>query len=217
MLEYEFKEESRLDNYILKKMKEEINKDKSYYYIMPKDLYVGNYIGFKDNDNMDKFFNLDLYNIYFIIFPNKTAYIFSYICGILLFLLYIIAIPIIHEKGIDKSPILTFIILSAPYLLSFVGFFIYTIYEYYNIYVDKKPFDIVQIKADEFIENLLNEITDRHMEEKYVEIILILFSCSFCVFIIAVILFRMSFMKTSAEIEEKKAQTESKEYLLKDK
>ena len=57
--------------FIEKKMSEKINEDKSYRNISDN-LYAGNYIGFKDSSQMEKFDKLDLYTTYFTLFPNTA-------------------------------------------------------------------------------------------------------------------------------------------------
>ena len=74
------------------------------------------------------------------------------------------------------------------YLAFFTGFYIYCIYEYFNIYKKRNPEDLLNIRADYFIEDLLNEIYNRHSDKKYILTIIILLSFSLIINIIAWIL-----------------------------
>ena len=64
--------DDKVNKYIRGKFNEEINLDKSYKKIYDN-LYVGNYIGIKDDANMFNFNNMNLYESYFTVFPNLTS------------------------------------------------------------------------------------------------------------------------------------------------
>ena len=64
--------DDKVNKYIRGKFNEEINLDKSYKKIYDN-LYVGNYIGIKDDTNMFNFNNMNLYESYFTVFPNLTS------------------------------------------------------------------------------------------------------------------------------------------------
>ena len=70
----------------------------------------------------------------------------------------------------------------------FISYFIYCLYEYFNIYKNNNPKDLRNIKVDSFIENLLEEINDRHLEKIYIIVLIILFSLAIIIFILAWIL-----------------------------
>ena len=89
-----------------------------------------------------------------------------------------------------------FIFVSIIYLSSFIGFFSYILYERSNIYYDKNPYELKQIKADPFIEDLLKEIQDSLFGLDKINIIIILFSISIVLFIIdTIIACRMAYKK----------------------
>jgi hypothetical protein len=75
-----------------------------------------------------------------------------------------------------------------PYLIFYIGYFVYIVYEYVNIYQRLKPFDLRDIKADPFIEEFLEDIESRHFSEITVIIIITLYSASMCTFLLAWIL-----------------------------
>ena len=74
------------------------------------------------------------------------------------------------------------------YTSIFTGYFIYCLYEKNNIYNNRNPEDLLYIRADFFIEDLLNEIYNRHSDKKHILTIIILLSCSMFIYIIAWIL-----------------------------
>ena len=67
----------------------------------------------------------------------------------------------------------------------FIGYFVYILYEYNHIYKDLNPENLLKVKADEFIEYLLLDIYNRHFGEGLILSIIILFSCSMFIFILA--------------------------------
>ena len=82
----EYYGDSEVTEYIKSRFNERINIDRSFKKIY-KNIYVGNYIGFKDYSNMNNFNNTDLYESYFTVFPNDAAYFCCYICLIVIFFL----------------------------------------------------------------------------------------------------------------------------------
>ena len=52
----------------------------------------------------------------------------------------------------------------------------------------RKPENLIKIKADAFLEHFLSDIYDRHLDEKFILSIIILFSCSMLIFLVAWIL-----------------------------
>ena len=185
--------DSKMTNYIYDRFNDDINIDKSYKNIYDN-FYVGNYIGFKDISNLNEYINHDLYESYFTVFPNLTADIFCYISSIVMIILIIYSfIRFCHKdipnEGFDSSAVLSAkLMLIIPYLIIFIGYYIYIIYEYFNIYKNNNPKDLKNIKADSFIENLLEEINDRHLEKIYIIVLIILFSLAIIIFILAWIL-----------------------------
>ena len=70
-------------------------------------------------------------------------------------------------------------------MIFFISYFIYCLNEYFIIYKNRNPEDLITIRADFFIENLLNDIYIRHLDKSYIFSIIILLSCSVLINIIA--------------------------------
>ena len=182
--------DEKMTEYIKKKFNEDINIDKSFKNVF-NNFYVGNYIGFKDFTNMSNYENIDLYESYFTVFPNLAADVICYFSIIALIGLIIFSIiRFRHEDKVkeDFDPncvLCTKLAIIIPYLIIFIGYFIYLIYEYFNIYKHNNPEDLKKVRADAFIEYLLAEIYDRHLKEIFIFTIIILFSCSMFLFLLA--------------------------------
>ena len=185
--------DDKVNKYIRGKFNEEINLDKSYKKIYDN-LYVGNYIGIKDDTNMFNFNNMNLYESYFTVFPNLTSDVFCYFCLVAMICLTIFSICRFCRKdtpneSFDYCCVCTVkIIIIIIYLIFFSGYYTYCLYEYFNIYKDRNPKDLINIEADYFLENLLDEIYNRHLNKNYILSIIILLSCSLFIYIIAWIL-----------------------------
>ena len=172
--------DSKMTEYIKNKFNEDMNIDKSFKNIA-NNLYVGNYIGFIDFNNMT----------YFNVFHEFDAYVLCYCSVLLLFGLIIYSIKRFCHKDrpnerFNRCFVLCdklFIIIS--YLIIFIGFFAYILYEYYKIYKYNNPEDLKLVRADQFIEYLLIEIYDRHLKEIFCFTFIILFSCSIFLFLLA--------------------------------
>ena len=171
-----------INSYIRNRFNDKINIDKTFRKISGN-IYAGNYIGFNSSTNLNDYNNFELYDLYFIIFPNKASYVFCFICAILYFLVIVIYISIIYHESNDMIgfPGLVFL----PYLIFFIGFFSYILYEYSNIYKERRPFDLTKVKVDSFLEDLLKEIQGRHCEENLILAIIILYSCSMFLLILS--------------------------------
>ena len=185
--------DDKVNKYIRGKFNEEINLDKSYKKIYDN-LYVGNYIGIKDDTNIFNFNNMNLYESYFTVFPNLTSDVFYYFCLVAMICLTIFSICRFCRKdtpneSFDYCCVCTVkIIIIIIYLIFFSGYYTYCLYEYFNIYKDRNPKDLINIEADYFLENLLDEIYNRHLNKNYILSIIILLSCSLFIYIIAWIL-----------------------------
>ena len=182
-----------ITKYIQSKFKEELNIDQSFKNISDN-LYVGNYIGFKDFSNLDKYDKAELYDTYFIVFPNEAAFIFC-IINILLFGFLIIFSIIrfchkdIENEGFDeRATLLAKLRIIIPYIVFFIGYLTYFIYEYINIYQKRNPEALTDIEADPFIEDFLAEIKNRNPKKGYLLSMIIIYSCSMVIFILAWIL-----------------------------
>ena len=178
-LKTKYEKEVDLIKYMDNKMKENKNIDKSYKNIN-KNLYAGTYIGFQDSSQMSKYIDLDLYNTYFVLFPNTAALVFCYI-GVVYFIL-LICIVVGGWDEDKKKPgdfALARISVTFFHFIYFIGYFIYTLYENSNIYNDRKIEELPNIKADPFLEDFLAEIKERHPSQNLILSIISLYSISF--------------------------------------
>ena len=182
-----------MTNYIKNKFKEDINIDKTYKNIYDN-LYVGNYLGFADINDFTVYNKIDLYDSYLTVFPNYTSYVFCYISIIALIIIIIYSIVrFCHQdtpnEGFDPCCVLAVkIIIIIPYLAIFIGYFIYILYKYFHLYKKRNPKNLLLIAADIFIEDLLSNIYDRHLKEVFIFTIIIMFSCSMLIYLLAWIL-----------------------------
>ena len=182
-----------MNKYSEQQMEDENNIDKSFKKIHDN-LWAGNYIGFNDSSHMNEFNKVDLHENYFTIFPNLAANIFCYI-NIIAFI-PLIAISIIrlcHEDQPNEEykraeAWCSKLNVIIPYLIFFIGFFSYIVYEYFNIYKNRNPENFTKIKTDPFLEDLLKTIKDRHPKEEYIFSLMICYSGSMAIFILAWIL-----------------------------
>ena len=136
---------------------------------------------------MNDYNNIDLYDSYVTAFPNKIAYGFCYPSMIALVLLIIFSfLKIFRSDDFNSSRNLWLkTVTIILYLAIFIGYFVYILYEYNYIYKDLNPENLLKVKADEFIEYLLLDIYNRHLGEGLILSIIILFSCSMFIFILA--------------------------------
>ena len=199
--------DSYTDSYIKERFNDEINIDKTYK-LISNNLYVGNYLGFHDYNNMKNFSTFDLYDTYFTVFPNKATNVFCYICSILYAIAIIFYICLVCSIKELEERVYPMYLAIIPYFLFFIGFFSYTLYEFFNIYKNKRPFELSNIKADPFIEDLLKEIQGRHCEEIYLIIVIILLPSSLGIFIIGFIVYCRCKQMTSSIIEKNTQKTE---------
>ena len=181
--------DEEITSYILQRFNESINIDKTFTKISDN-LFAGNYIGFKDSSHLKDYTNFELYNLYFIIFPNYTSYIFCFFGLIIVgvFALSQLWLIILNIRDDDSENKKSFCWIFIPYLIFFIGYFSYILYEYFNIYKNRRPSDLTKVKADPFLEDLLKEIQDRHMDEKLILVIIIMFSCSIGISLITLII-----------------------------
>ena len=185
--------DEEMTKYIKNKFAEDVNIDKTYKNIF-NNLYVGNYLGFANIYNLKDYNNADLYDLYFTVFPNGASYILCYFCIIALIVMIIISIVrFCHEdvpnEGFDPCCVLTVkLIIIIPYLAIFIGYFVYMLCKYFNLYKERNPENLLKILADEFIKDLLSDINDRHLKEVFIFSMIILFSCAMFFFILAWIL-----------------------------
>jgi hypothetical protein len=157
--------------------KDEDNIDHNFRKIYHNE-YVRSFFGFKDIESINNFNAID-FSVYKMLFPNTTAYYFSYVCGAI-YIIYIVLLLIgfickRRDNCCDECIIkVTFYIV---YWIIFLGFFIYSIVQYAKI-ANNKAFELAKsIKAEKFIENFLKEFT-KPFEGNFILISIILLSIS---------------------------------------
>ena len=113
---------------------------------------------------MHKHNDMDLYEAYFTVFPNLSSYVFCYFGLVAMFGLIIFSLCRFLYKdrpieGFNPSSVsCAKIIIIIIYIAFFEGYYIYCLSEYSNIYKNNKPEDLTNIRADIFIEDLLDII-----------------------------------------------------------
>ena len=184
--------DSYTDLYIKARFYDEINIDKTYK-LISNNLYVGNYLGFKDYSTLEKFNSLDLYNLYFTDFPDKIAEIFGFILIFLYILLIAQSVQRFLHKDVPNEPYNRKATLKAKlyiiivYSIFWIGYFIYTVYKYDNIFNKLRHDELLEIKADPFFEDLLKEIYNANPKTMYI-LFISLYVVSMAIFIFAWIL-----------------------------
>ena len=199
-----------MTNYIYEKFNESKNIDKTYRNI--SDNVAANfYLGFKDYETLNRFINTDLYNLYTISFPNSAAHIFCFVLIIVFIPLIIFSITRFCHKdvpneGFNREAVLCGkLYIIIPYLIFYIGFYAYIVYEYVKIYIQREHEELINMKVDPFLEDLLKEVYDRNPKHIYVLIIVILYTASIVVFLLAWILSH-HFTKKYLSLLEKSTQ-----------
>ena len=118
-----------------------------------------------------------------------------------------------NEKYNRGATICVKVLIIIFYLVAYIGFFIYTVCEYDNIFNKLRHEELINIKADPFIEDLLKEIYDRNPKEYVFIIFICMYILSLVIFILAWILSH-HFTKKYLSLLEKTQQTATEELLL---
>ena len=85
-------------------------------------------MGFKDYSSLEKFTNLDLRNLYLISFPNKAADVFCYFLAVIFTGMIVISIVGMVKEDINTDDAITLeLLITIPYLIFFIGFFLYIV------------------------------------------------------------------------------------------
>ena len=202
--------------YIKKRFNETINKDSTYRNISDN-IYVGNYIGFNNTDDLKEFNNFDLYFLYFTFFPNANYIACCYITVIPC----LIALIVYLSKLINKNCFCGendfggfFCSLRVIYFFVYTGFFGYILNDYIDIYKDNKAYNLIKIKADPFLGDLLEEIHGRHLEYGLMLTLFISFLCSFPLYILSIIFWVHWQSKINSESIEKVEKKQNADCLV---
>ena len=130
----------------------------NYYKDIGDNYYVKNYIGFRNNEDLDNFLKYD-FNLHRRLFPNKICGIFSIICLVVFFVLVIMSFAsliVTCDKEKDLALILLLISIFTS-LVILLGFLIYSSTIYKNIYKSKRLSILNGIISDDFINGLIKE------------------------------------------------------------
>ena len=156
-----FYKDYEMTDYIYDRFKEEKNIDK-YYKKIDNELYVRNYIGFENNEDMEKFIEYDFRSDLKALFPNYPSLVIGYFC--LPFLIGLIIFSMSRCKYVDR-PYSNFegdsccvwftrIFIIVIFLLFFLGYYIYIIYKYVSTKNNCKYWK--NINADFLIKNFID-------------------------------------------------------------
>ena len=201
-------------NYILQQMENEAKIDKSFKKIN-NNLWAKTFMGFKDSSHMNVFSQMDLQKSYITTFPNIASIIFCQINIIaFIYLLGMSAIRFCHkdqpnEDFKERETLCSKLFVIIPYLIFFIGYFVYIIYEYCDKYRNKNYEILSNIKADPFLEDFIAEIKERYPNEKYIISFIICYSGSIAIFLLAWILsqiFTKRYMRFMKNIKNNKGE-----------
>ena len=195
--------DAEVTNYIFDKFLEKNNLDTTYRNISDK-VRAKYYLGFQDIDSLNKFTDKDFYNFYFVRYPNVASFVFTIILFVL-FLGYVIfsltRICDDKEEFDDSFVSCGKVFLILPYAAFFLGFFIYFLVKYTEIYKKKRAEELLNIRADPFIEDFIKEITAQIPKGSLTIAIFILYSISLFIFVLAWFLIHR-FTQKSSELME---------------
>jgi len=195
--------DAEVTNYIFDKFIEKKNIDTTYRNISDK-VRAKYYLGFQDIDSLNKFTDKDFYNFYFVRYPNVASFVFTIILFVL-FLGYVIfsltRICDDKEEFDDSCVSCGIVFIIFPYVAFFLGFFIYFLVKYTEIYKKKRAEELLNIRADPFIEDFIKEITAQIPKGSLTIAIFILYSISLFIFVLAWFLIHR-FTQKSSELME---------------
>ena len=183
--------DQKINDYILKKLEEKSNID-IYYKNISDNLYIRNYIGFGNLEQMNKFMNFDFRENYKMIFPNLAAIVFGYISSIPFIILIVFAIKRLcykdkpNQTSNSGAVCCTQSMVIFLYIIFFLGFFIYFICTY--IKINKYDIDCQFLKTIE-TELFINDFIEYFCSiSKFRNILILveicLFSLSFILFVL---------------------------------
>ena len=185
------------------------NNDKNYTQIF-YNIYIKNFVGFENAEQMDIFKNTD-FTIYKSIFPHNIKILLVIVSEVLLVIFVIIYIRklVEDEEESDNSickEFEIFIIICglSIYSLIFLYFFIYFInslvYKFNN---NNKFSELTKIKADKYIEEFIKEFLSKYNKKGLICCSITLFSLSFICYIISIFLYmKVIKIKTKVNVSQ---------------
>ena len=166
------------------------NTDKSFKYVS-RNLYIGNFIGFKNVLSMKKYTYIDFHYLYFAPFPDGIAIAFCFLGAFIIYLTIIyLSIKVRCKEKIffissKIRPLYIKLITEIPYLMFTLGYFIYIIYSFHNLYVINELDNVSKIKAEYIIEYIIEEVEGRHNAKSWHVIDILLFTFSLVLYIVS--------------------------------
>ena len=143
-------------DYMDEKLDSNENNVDKYYINIGDNYYVKNYIGFRNSKDLDKFLNFD-FSLHKRLFPNKVSGIFACIC--LSFYVIIIISSIYSFLSIEDKINFKILLIFTFFinLIILLGFLIYSIIIYKDVYKNKDLLELKEIKSDDFINGFIME------------------------------------------------------------
>ena len=208
---------SGLEDYIDNELnKTDNNNDKNYTQIF-NNIYIKNFVGFENPEQMDIFKNTD-FTIYKSIFPHNIRLLLVIVSEVLLVIIIIIYIRKLvedEEKDNDNDNNIckkfeNFIIIFgiSIYCLIFLYFYTYFIFSCYELNKNNKFSELKEIKADKYIEEFINEFISKFKKKRLICCSILFFSLSLVFYIISIVLY---INKIKEKIKVKEPQNDNSE------
>lgn len=186
------KEINRLNEYInrITEKLNDIENNDIYFESIGEHLYTKNYIGFKSNENLDKFNEIE-FDLFKTIFPNGKSSAFAIVSLILftkIIILYIINLIIIIKHEDQCLNLLGVLISWISFFSIALGFLIYFCVIYTKVYKNNSLKILKSIESDEHINKFLQDITSKFENTIFIKCSIGLFTTSIALYIIGLIL-----------------------------
>ena len=184
--------------------------DENYIKIYNK-LYIKNFVGFENTEEMDKLKNID-FTIYRNIFPDDSGFFLIIFFTILLLFFFLFYLKKIYDDENDGDNNTCkyyehFIILCgmAIYTFSFLYFIIYLIKSFYRLKKYSKLSTLKNIKCDKLIKDFIDEfIKTINKKIIFVKVLILLFIYSLIFYIISIIFYSKIIIKEVKNKEKEK-------------
>lgn len=175
----------------------DINKNNDIYYRHIGDnFYAKNYIGFKNEDDLNTFMNFD-FNIYKRLYPNRLSAIFA-LCFIFTYFILICFNGTFYAKYKEKESYILFEGLNNLFynFIIVLGFLIYSCVIYCEVYKNNEMIVLLKsIQSDELINNFINEFISKFENTKFILSMISLLASSLLLNIIGIIFMFVSLNK----------------------